>query len=53
MKILKVKASCCERKMQSLKGFFFKFMFASFQPVVSPFSVRLIKQVKLSSLITR
>ena len=22
MKILKVKASCCERKMQSLKGFF-------------------------------
>ena len=41
------------KKDAKLKRFFFNFMFASFQPVVSPFSVRLIKQVKLSSLITR
>ena len=41
------------KKNAKLKRFFFNFMFASFQPVVSPFSVRLIKQVKLSSLITR
>lgn len=41
------------KKNAKLKRLFSNFMFASFQPVVSPFSVRLIKQVKSSSLITR